>query len=277
MVKVIIGIFGFEEGTKRILDFFKNNGFSLINLNDDSFDINKLCSSNVKHVLYNFESADAIKKYHERKDFFMIGVEDLNGKLEPSEIFDLCDFIVRYTSSDENFKSKLRMLYSEIRRRYTKRFRPDWDDYFLKMVLLVAERSTCIRHHVGAIAVKDRQILSTGYNGAPRNTRDCIELGCLRDQLGVLSAHNQEVCRAVHAEQNVIIQAANHGVNLDGATLYCTHSPCILCAKMIVNANFKRVVVIHTYPDKNTLELFKEAGIDFQIKKMPDTEIRFML
>ena len=275
---MIIGIFGFEEGTKQVLDFFKDKGFSLIDLNDDSFNFNRLlCSFNIKYALYNFKSSDAIRTYKTRKDFFMIGLEDLNGNFSSHDVFELCDFIIKYPKSIDELKSKLNLLYSEIRRRYTKRFRLDWDDYFLKMTFLVAERSTCIRHHVGAIAVKDRQILSTGYNGAPRNTRDCTELGCLRDQLKISSGTHQEICRAVHAEQNAIIQAANHGVNLEGATLYCTHSPCIICARMIVNAKFKRIVAVCSYPDNNTFGLFKEAGIDFQIKDMPDAQIRFLL
>ena len=103
--------------------------------------------------------------------------------------------------------------------------RPDWDEYFLKVVSVVAERSTCRRHNMGAIAVRDKHILSTGYNGAPAGLKDCLELGCLRDELGIASGTRQEICRAIHAEQNVIIQAALHGVSIEGATIYCTHTP----------------------------------------------------
>ena len=110
--------------------------------------------------------------------------------------------------------------------------RPDIDEYFLKVAAVVAERSTCRRHHVGAVAVADKHILATGYNGAPAGLADCLELGCLRDEQGIPSGTRHEICRAIHAEQNVIIQAALHGVSIGGATVYCTHTPCILCAKM---------------------------------------------
>jgi len=119
--------------------------------------------------------------------------------------------------------------------------RLSWDEYFLKLAFLVAERSTCRRHHVGAVIVRDKRILTTGYNGAPSGIKDCLELGCLREQLGIPSGQRHELCRAVHAEQNAIIQAAIHGVDITGSTMYCTHSPCIICAKMIVNAKIKKV------------------------------------
>lgn len=142
--------------------------------------------------------------------------------------------------------------------------RLDWDEYFLKMAYLVAERSTCLRHHVGAILVKDRHVLTTGYNGAAKNIKDCTILGCLRDQLQIKSGERHEICRAIHAEQNAIIQAGVHGIRISGSTLYCTHSPCIICAKMIVNAGIERVVVGRDYPDsfKLSQNLFDEAHID---------------
>ncbi|MEJ2738878.1 MAG: dCMP deaminase family protein, partial [Dehalococcoidia bacterium] len=118
----------------------------------------------------------------------------------------------------------------------TKVQRPDIDEYFLKIATVVAERSTCLRHHVGAVAVRDKHILSTGYNGAAAGVKDCLELGCLRDEQNIESGTRHEVCRGIHAEQNAIIQASLHGVTLEGATIYCTHSPCILCAKMLANA-----------------------------------------
>ena len=114
------------------------------------------------------------------------------------------------------------------------------DEYFLKIALVVAERSTCVRHHVGAVAVRDKHILATGYNGAASGLKDCLELGCLRDQNGIASGTHHEICRAIHAEQNVIIQSSLHGVSLSGATVYCTHTPCIICAKMLVNSKIKR-------------------------------------
>ena len=151
--------------------------------------------------------------------------------------------------------------------------RPDIDEYFLKIAAVVAERSTCRRHHVGAVAVKDKHILATGYNGAPSGLKDCLELGCLRDELGIKSGTRQEICRGIHAEQNVIIQASLHGVSLEGATVYVTHSPCILCAKMLVNAKINRFVTFSSYNDDSFVEIFKEAGIKFELHEKPPTEI----
>ncbi len=139
--------------------------------------------------------------------------------------------------------------------------RMSWDEYFLKIAFLVAERSTCRRHHVGAVIVKDRRLLTTGYNGAAAGVKDCLVLGCLRDELDIPSGERHEICRAIHAEQNAIIQAGLHGVSIEGATMYCTHPPCILCAKMLVNARIKRFVTCGSYPDAAALELFKEAGV----------------
>jgi dCMP deaminase len=151
--------------------------------------------------------------------------------------------------------------------------RPDIDEYFLKIACVIGERATCQRHHVGAVAVGDKHILSTGYNGAPAGLHDCLELGCLRNALGIPSGKRAEVCRAVHAEQNVIIQAALHGISIKGSTIYCTHSPCVLCAKMLVNAQIKRFVSIGRYNDDEFLTLFKEAGIDFEMKEKPSPTI----
>ncbi|MDR2192644.1 MAG: cytidine/deoxycytidylate deaminase family protein [Endomicrobium sp.] len=141
--------------------------------------------------------------------------------------------------------------------------RPSWDEYFMKLAWLVAERSTCLRHHVGAVMVKDRRILTTGYNGAAAGVKDCLKLGCLRDALKIPSGQRHEICRAIHAEQNAIIQGGFQGVNIKGSTLYCTHSPCALCAKMIVNAGVKKVVVGNIYPDNFYKELFSEAGVEY--------------
>ncbi len=151
--------------------------------------------------------------------------------------------------------------------------RPSWDQYFMKLAWLVAERSTCVRHHVGAVIVRDKRILTTGYNGAASGIKDCLELGCLRNQLNIPSGTRHEICRAIHAEQNAIIQAGTHGININGGTLYCTHSPCILCAKMIANAKIKRVVMSIEYPDETFKNLFKEAGIQFESMSIPDLTI----
>ena len=161
-------------------------------------------------------------------------------------------------------------------KRIKKITRPDLDDYFLKIASVVAERSTCRRHNMGAIAVRDKHILTTGYNGAPAGLKDCLELGCLRDELGIPSGTRQEICRAIHAEQNVIIQAALHGVSLEGATIYCTHTPCVLCAKMLVNARIKRFVSFREYNDDSYREMFQEAGIEVSIKQKPSSRISFL-
>jgi dCMP deaminase len=154
--------------------------------------------------------------------------------------------------------------------------RPDIDEYFLKIASVVAERATCLRHHMGAVAVGDKHILATGYNGAPSGLNDCLTLGCLRNELRIPSGKRAEVCRAVHAEQNVIIQAALHGISIKGSTIYCTHSPCVLCAKMLVNAQIKRFVSFGRYSDDEFLTLFKDARICFELKERPSPAITFL-
>ncbi|MFH1381799.1 MAG: dCMP deaminase family protein [Chloroflexota bacterium] len=154
--------------------------------------------------------------------------------------------------------------------------RPTIDEYFLKIAAVVAERSTCQRHHIGAVAVRDKHILTTGYNGAPAGLKDCLELGCLRNELGIPSGQRHEICRGIHAEQNAIIQAALHGVSLEGSTIYCTHSPCVLCAKMLVNAKIERFVSCGKYNDDSFMDLFREAGIDFETKKRPTCQINYL-
>ena len=140
--------------------------------------------------------------------------------------------------------------------------RPDWDDYFMQIAGLVAQRSTCLRRQVGALLVSNRRILATGYNGAPQGLAHCAELGgCLREARGIPPGERQELCRALHAEQNAILQAAVHGVALAGVTAYSTTQPCVTCAKMLVNANVQRIVFEGDYPDSLALEILKEAGI----------------
>jgi len=154
--------------------------------------------------------------------------------------------------------------------------RPDSDEYFLKIASVVAERSTCRRHHIGAVAVKGKHILATGYNGAPSGFKDCLELGCLRDEMNIPSGTRQEICRGIHAEQNVIIQATLHGVSLEGSTIYATHTPCVLCSKMLVNARIKRYVSFGKYDDNAFVDLFKEAGIEIEIKQRPSSRISYL-
>jgi dCMP deaminase len=138
--------------------------------------------------------------------------------------------------------------------------RPNLDEYFMEIALVVAKRSTCLRNQVGALFVKNKRLLTTGYNGAPAGLEHCDLVGCARE--GVASGTRHELCRAVHAEQNAIIQAALHGVSIEGATLYCTHQPCILCAKMMINAKISRVVYSQSYPDGTALRFLGEAGVE---------------
>jgi dCMP deaminase len=140
--------------------------------------------------------------------------------------------------------------------------RPSWEAYFMDIAFLVARRSTCLRRAVGAIVVKDKRILSTGYNGAPAGIKHCLDTGCLREKLNIESGKNHELCRGIHAEQNAIIQAAYHGVSIKGASLFCTNLPCSICAKMIINAGINRICYASGYADSMSKEMFKEAGIE---------------
>ena len=142
--------------------------------------------------------------------------------------------------------------------------RPTWDAYFMQLARLVSTRSTCMRRKVGALLVKEKQIISSGYNGAPRGLPHCLEVGCLREQLGIPSGERQEICRATHAEANAIIQAAFHGVSTAGATLYCTTAPCVICAKMVINAGVKRIVYEAGYPDELGMDMLQQADINVQ-------------
>jgi dCMP deaminase len=147
--------------------------------------------------------------------------------------------------------------------------RPAWDEYFMEITRLVARRSTCLRRSVGAVLVKDKNILATGYNGAPSGVAHCLDVGCLRERMAVLPGERHELCRGLHAEQNAIIQAAKHGTNINGATLYCTTMPCIICSKMLINAGILRIVYAQGYPDQLAEEMIEEAGIE--TKRFDDT------
>ena len=139
--------------------------------------------------------------------------------------------------------------------------RPSWDEYFMDIVRDVATRSTSRRRKVGAILVKDKRIIATGYNGGPTGLAHCLEIGCLREQLGIPSGQQHELCRGVHAEQNAIIQAARYGVHTDGSVLYCTTQPCVQCTKMLLNAGVTEIVFSEGYPDGLALQLLEESGI----------------
>ncbi len=144
--------------------------------------------------------------------------------------------------------------------------RPSWDEYFMDIAKLVGKRSTCLRRHVGAIIVKNRRVLATGYNGTPSKIKHCDETGCLRIKLSIPSGQRHELCRGLHAEQNALLQAALYGISVRGAVLYITNQPCIICAKMIINAGLEEVVIASGYPDNMAKEFLQEAGI--KIRKL---------
>lgn len=148
--------------------------------------------------------------------------------------------------------------------------RPGWDEYFLKIARVVAGRSTCLRRQVGSLLVKDRRILATGYNGSPRSLAHCLDIGCMREELGALPGTAHELCRGLHAEQNAIIQAALHGVSIDGSVLYSTHQPCVLCTKMLINAGVKAIYYIEPYPDPMAENMMEEAGMMAEKMELED-------
>lgn len=145
--------------------------------------------------------------------------------------------------------------------------RPTWDEYFLSIAKLVATRSTCLRRQVGAVVVKNKQILATGYNGAPSGLEHCDKIGCLRNELNIPSGERHELCRALHAEQNAFLQAARHGICVDGATLYITNQPCSICAKMIINAGITKIIIDAGYPDEFAKKFLKDACVELVVIK----------
>ncbi|MFP4198204.1 MAG: deoxycytidylate deaminase [Halanaerobium sp.] len=141
--------------------------------------------------------------------------------------------------------------------------RPDWDDYFMEMAELAAKRASCLRRKVGAVLVKNKKVLATGYNGAPKDITHCELTGCLRKKLEVPSGQRHEICRGVHAEQNLVAQAALHGVKTEGSTVYCTHQPCIICTKILINAGVEKIYFKNPYSDPFAEKLLKESKIEF--------------
>ena len=139
---------------------------------------------------------------------------------------------------------------------------PSWEEYFMDITFLVSKRATCRRRQVGAILIKDKRILSTGYNGAPMGLAHCLDIGCLREKKNIPSGERHELCRGLHAEQNAIIQAAYHGVSVKDAVLFCTNLPCIICLKMIINAGIKKIVYKDGYPDELSRDMIEESGIE---------------
>lgn len=148
--------------------------------------------------------------------------------------------------------------------------RPSWDEYFMTLAEQVATRTTCLRRAVGALIVKDKRILCTGYNGVPTGIRHPAEVGCLREKLGIPSGQRHEICRGLHAEQNAIIQAARYGINISGAMIYITTQPCVVCAKMLINAGITEIVYQNPYPDELAMELLQEAGIKMRVYQLKE-------
>ena len=147
--------------------------------------------------------------------------------------------------------------------------RPAWDEYFLEVADLISSRSTCLRRSVGAVLVRDKRILATGYNGAPSRVKHCSDVGCVREKMKVPSGQRHELCRGLHAEQNAFLQAALHGTSLKDSTLYATNQPCVICAKMIINAGIKEIVINGDYPDKMAKDLLAEAKVKVRRVKKP--------
>ncbi len=143
--------------------------------------------------------------------------------------------------------------------------RPSWDEYFMTLADEVATRTTCLRRAVGAIIVKEKRILATGYNGVPTGLRHCFVTGCLREKLGVPSGQRHEICRGLHAEQNALLQAARYGIDIEGSSIYITTQPCVVCAKMLINAGISEIIYRNPYPDELAMELLNESNIKIRI------------
>jgi dCMP deaminase len=150
--------------------------------------------------------------------------------------------------------------------------RPSWDEYFMGIARLAATRSTCLRRQVGAVIVKDKRVLTTGYNGAPAGLPHCLDIGCLRDKLKIPSGERHELCRATHAEQNAIVQAAALGVSIKDSVMYSTTHPCILCTKLIINAGIRKIVIEDSYPDQMSEEMLKQAGVEIVVARRVESK-----
>jgi len=159
-----------------------------------------------------------------------------------------------------------------IRNMKKKLHRPSWDKYFTEIAKLVATRSTCLRRQVGAVIVKDRHILATGYNGTPKGITHCEVVGCLREKLKVPAGERHELCRGLHAEQNALLQAALYGTSLKDSVLYCTNQPCIICAKMLINAGIKEIIILDGYPDRMACEMLREAKV--RVRRVEKSKIQ---
>ena len=147
--------------------------------------------------------------------------------------------------------------------------RPDWDTYFMTIAQEVATRSSCIRRHIGAVIVRDKRIIATGYNNVPSGCSHCDEVGCLREQLGIPSGQKHELCRGIHAEQNAIVQAARYGLPIDGAVIYTTTYPCVQCTKMLINCGISEIVYGDSYPDELSQQMLEEVGMKIRRLDLP--------
>jgi len=163
-----------------------------------------------------------------------------------------------------DIKDRLKEYLKDVKIKDIKDEREPWDSYFMRIALLVRERSTCFHRKVGAVIVKEHRILATGYNQPPSKFPHCDQIGCIRDELGIQSGENQEICYGLHAEQNALMQAAKFGIATDGATMYVTHKPCSICARLIINAGIIRVVYLEDYPDPLSEFFFKMTGVKLE-------------
>lgn len=210
-----------------------------------------------------------------------LGKDEKSSGQQVAKCIEASDYKIINNGTLEELKQKIEYLLLKLNSQkegIQKRelyLRPTWDKYFIKMAALVAERSTCLRHHIGAIIVKNKRVLTTGYNGSAKGMPNCNEVGCLKDEKQLASGVGHEICRAIHAEQNAIIQAGLHGINIDGSTMYSTHTPCGVCAKIIVNSGIKRVVSYHDYIDADARIFLNEAGVELIKVPKPDHIISF--
>jgi len=189
---------------------------------------------------------------------------------------DMADYCFKNDWTIADLHKKVEKVLSGLMVENNIHVRPTWDEYFMKMASLVAERSTCLRHNIGAVIVKDKRVIATGYNGSAKGAPNCIDIGCVKNNQGIKSGTGHDICQAVHAEMNAIIQGAFHGISIGGTTMYCTHTPCILCARMIVNSGIVRVVSYHDYSDSIARTFLEEAGVVLDKIGRPSGKIKFL-
>lgn len=247
------------SGTDIVVDFLKQKGVNFKIINNIN-EINKAKKEGIRILFVD-------SPYIIAKESWKIDKEMMNRMKQ------LSDFVIINNVVD--IHDKLNKFYNDLKKHFgiLRIERPSWDEYFMTITYLVRERATCLRRKVGAIAVKDKRILATGYNGAPMGMKHCDELGgCLRDKLNIPSGERIEISRAVHAEQNVVAQAARFGIPLDGATIYVTNFPCVTCSKILIDAGIKEIVFAEDYNDWLSKEMLKDSKIkvrQFKLKKIP--------